>query len=83
MTNQSFSSEIKLQLEKIMIQLDVDGDRDEACTRLAASRQTSVLLQDDDVFNPVNRTLLSVRNMVKRLPRRIIEDRPKETELIT
>ncbi|KAI7877302.1 uncharacterized protein EV154DRAFT_429430, partial [Mucor mucedo] len=82
MTNQSFPSEIKLQLEKIMIQLD-DGDRGEACTRLAASRQISALLQDDDVLNPVNRILLSVQNMVERLPRRITEDGPKETELIT
>ncbi|KAG2201425.1 hypothetical protein INT47_001474 [Mucor saturninus] len=39
--------------------------------------------RDDDVLNPVNRILLSVRNMVERLPRRITEDGPKKTELIT
>ncbi|KAG1242122.1 hypothetical protein G6F68_016348 [Rhizopus microsporus] len=51
--------------------------------RLAASRQISALIQDDDVLNPVNRILLSIRNMVERLPRCIIENGPKETELIT
>ncbi|KAI8381159.1 uncharacterized protein BYT42DRAFT_634316 [Radiomyces spectabilis] len=80
MTNQSFPSDVKLQLEDIMMQLDVVST---ACTRLAASRKIWGLIQNDDVLNPVNRILLSIRNMVERLPRHIFENGPKETELIT
>ncbi|KAI8646620.1 hypothetical protein BD408DRAFT_439996 [Parasitella parasitica] len=83
MTNQSFPTEVKLQLEEIMMQLDVDGDQGKACTRLAASRQISALIQDGDVLNPVNRILLSFRSMMEKQPRQIIENGPKETELIT
>ncbi|KAI8370052.1 hypothetical protein EDC96DRAFT_440283, partial [Choanephora cucurbitarum] len=79
MTNQSFPTEVKLQFEEIIM----DGDRGKACTRLAASQQISALIRDGDTLNPVNRILLSIRNMVEKLPRQIIENGPKETELIT
>ncbi|KAG1468010.1 hypothetical protein G6F56_004083 [Rhizopus delemar] len=55
MTNQSFPTEVKLQLEKIMMQLEVDGDQGFCCPS----------------------------ETLEKLPRRIIENGPKETELIT
>ncbi|KAG0162296.1 hypothetical protein DFQ30_002389, partial [Apophysomyces sp. BC1015] len=77
-----FPAATKVWLEEIMEQMDMDGDRNDTCTRLAASRQISALIQND-VLNPTNRILLTIRNMVEKLPRHAIEDGPKETEFIT
>ncbi|KAI9487034.1 MAG: hypothetical protein EXX96DRAFT_614831 [Benjaminiella poitrasii] len=68
--HQSFPTSTRNRLEEIMGQMDSDGDRDNICTRLAASCQVSAMIQDDGL-NSTNRILLAVRNI-----------RLKEMELI-
>ncbi|PHZ11989.1 uncharacterized protein RHIMIDRAFT_292165 [Rhizopus microsporus ATCC 52813] len=53
-----------------------------SCSRLDASRQITALLKGD-TMNSTNKILLTVRNMVETLPRRVFEKGPQKTELIT
>ncbi|KAK4518417.1 uncharacterized protein ATC70_008634 [Mucor velutinosus] len=59
---QPFPTSTRNRLEEIMGQMDLDGDRNNICTRLGASRQISAMIQEDGL-NSTNRILLAVRNM--------------------
>ncbi|KAG1051240.1 hypothetical protein G6F43_006536 [Rhizopus delemar] len=72
----AFPQAIKNKLEDI-ISIMVNES-----TRLPASRAI-MMLMSGDTMTPFNRTLLSVRNMVEKLPEDCLDGGPMETELIT
>ncbi|KAG2206527.1 hypothetical protein INT47_008544 [Mucor saturninus] len=87
-TSQMLSSAKKEKLEVIIHNLieNVSNNIANDCgqsLRLVASCKIAALIGEDAIFNTTNRILLAVRNMVEALPRFVIEDGPKETELIT
>ncbi|KAI9008938.1 hypothetical protein CLU79DRAFT_498955 [Phycomyces nitens] len=87
-TSQMFPSATKEKLEGIVHNLidtvsnNIVNGYDQS-SRLVASCKIAALIEEDATFNSTNRILLAVRNMIKALPRFVIEDGPQETELIT
>ncbi|ORX62108.1 hypothetical protein DM01DRAFT_1279465 [Hesseltinella vesiculosa] len=79
---QPFPDAYKSRIEEIVKRLVAIVPQNGPFTRLDASLQISALMENG-ICSPTNRILLSIRNMVERLPRYVVEDGPKETEFIT